>query len=486
MRTQMKKFLGVVLAVASVCAVYAQSAVRGVAGSNADGSLEKREQAAAPDYNQVKKILVLAKTSAEEDFNVDFCGFFVGMSRYDAIALAACYRLKEGEYRLETSGPGKAVFRLWFSLKGVRRITKGGNTIEELAQAVANRVGDLKRNYDTHEWERETIDGVVVTFGERGLTIYNPQMVYRSPIATAEAARKDKADVDAAEKAAEKAAAEKAARERAAKEAAEKAAAEKAARERAAKEAWMKNGGGATKTLRLPGGATMEMIYVAPGRFTMGSPESEDGHNNGETQHRVTLTKGFWLGKYEVTQKQWKSVMCDNPSDNKGDNLPVENVSWDDCQKFIRKVNAEAEHQFGGEARLPTEAEWEYACRAGSTGAFAGTGDLGSMGWYSGNSGGKTHPVGQKSPNAWGFYDMHGNVDEWCSDWYGAYPGGSVTDPADAASGGFRVLRGGSWFDLARFCRSAYRNRYLPGVRFRYDGFRLACSAGPRGQVAEQ
>ena len=243
---------------------------------------------------------------------------------------------------------------------------------------------------------------------------------------------------------------------------------------------------GETKTLTLPVGATMEMIYVAPGSFTMGSPESETGHNKDETQHRVTLTKGFWLGKYEVTQAQWESVMGDNPSEFKGDNLPVENVSWNDCQEFIRKVNAEAERQFGGKARLPTEAEWEYACRAGSTGAFAGTGDLDSMGWYWDNSGHQTHPVGQKRPNAWGFYDMHGNVYEWCNDWYGAYPGGSVTDPAGAASGDRRVLRGGGWNFNARDCRSAHRIWNFPGLRFRNLGFRLARSAGPRGQGAEQ
>ncbi len=219
----------------------------------------------------------------------------------------------------------------------------------------------------------------------------------------------------------------------------------------------------------------------------MGSPESEEGHDDRETQHCVTLTEGFWLGKYEVTQAQWKSVMGSNPSHFTGDNLPVENVSWNDCQEFIRKVNAEAERQFGGEARLPTEAEWEYACRAGSTGAFAGTGDLGSMGWYDGNSGSKTHPVGQKRPNAWGFYDMHGNVWEWCSDRAGAYPGGSVTDPAGAASGGSRVLRGGGWDNFARDCRSASRAGVNPGSRDGDSGFRLArSSAGPRGQGAEQ
>ena len=241
-----------------------------------------------------------------------------------------------------------------------------------------------------------------------------------------------------------------------------------------------------TKMLTLPGGATMEMIYVEPGTFTMGSPGSEDGRFDNETQHSVTLTKGFWLGKYEVTQAQWKSVMGDNPSCFKGDDLPVENVSWDECQEFCRKVNEAAKLQFGGEARLPTEAEWEYACRAGSTGAYSGTGNLDSMGWYYGNSGNETHPVGQKRANDWGFYDMHGNVWEWCSDWYGEYPGGSETDPKGPASGGNRVLRGGSWNGNARSCRSAYRDWYIPGYRNWSRGFRLACSAGSRGQGAEQ
>ncbi|MBP5320757.1 MAG: formylglycine-generating enzyme family protein, partial [Kiritimatiellae bacterium] len=163
-----------------------------------------------------------------------------------------------------------------------------------------------------------------------------------------------------------------------------------------------------------------------------------------------------------------------NPSRYKGDNLPVEQVSWEDCQEFIAKGNKE----LGLEFRLPTEAEWEYACRAGTTGAYGGTGGLDEMGWYSNNSGSKTHSVGQKKPNAWGLYDMHGNVWEWCADWYDDYPPGSVTDPTGPAFGGNRVLRGGGWCNLALHCRSAYRLRDLPGGRY---GFRLVCSAGPRG-----
>ena len=266
---------------------------------------------------------------------------------------------------------------------------------------------------------------------------------------------------------------------------------ERRAREAAEREVALRNGTcretGICRKITLPGGATMEMIYVAPGRFTMGSPESEEGRVGDETQRDVTLTQGFWLGKYEVTQEQWESAMGYNPSCHKGDNLPVEEVSWNECQEFCQKVSEAAKRQFGGEARLLTEAEWEYACRAGSTGAYGGTGNLDSMGY----SGSKTHPVGRKQSNAWGFYDMHGNVWEWCNDCYDAYSGGSETDPTGPVSGDDhalrgRVLRGGGWDDFARYCRSADRDGNDPGCRGGDFGFRLACSAGPRGQGAEQ
>ena len=270
---------------------------------------------------------------------------------------------------------------------------------------------------------------------------------------------------------------------------------------------------GDRKTLTLSGGATMTMIYVAPGSFMMGSPSTEEERSGDETQHHVTLTKGYWLGETEVTQAQWESVMGDNPSRFKSATRPVENVSWEDCQKFIAKVNREARRQFGGDARLPTEAEWEYACRAGSRTALSNGKltikgknngpELDEVAWYGGNSsvgfelsngydcsgwpekqyeGTKagTHPVAKKTKNPWGFYDMHGNVWEWCQDWYGAYPSGAVTDPTGQASGDNRVLRGGSWNFIARFCRSANRFRCRPGNRLNFYGFRLACSVGPR------
>ena len=205
---------------------------------------------------------------------------------------------------------------------------------------------------------------------------------------------------------------------------------------------------GEIQTRRLPGGAKMEMVWCPAGAFAMGSPAGEEGRADNETRHRVTLTAGFWMAKTEVTQAQWQSVMGSNPSYHKGDSLPVECVSWKACQEFCRKTGLE----------LPTEAQWEYACRAGSTGAYAGTGTMKEMGWYDDNSLGKTHPVGQKKPNAWGLCDMHGNVWEWCSDWYGEYTSGSVTDPKCVLGGSCRVMRGGSWGVSAGDCRSAGRD----------------------------
>ena len=239
---------------------------------------------------------------------------------------------------------------------------------------------------------------------------------------------------------------------------------------------------GDVKTVLLPGNVPLEMIYVASGSFDMGSPIEEIGRCDDELLHQVNLTRGFWLGKYPVTQRQWECVMGYNLSHFKGFDNPVEMVSWNDCQKFIAKCNQELQKEFGGEVRLPTEAEWEYACRAGSRGAYGGTGKLDDMGWYDNTFFGfglKTKEVGLKSSNAWGFYDMHGNVWEWCQDWYGAYSTGEVTNPIGPASGDGRVLRGGGWCVGARSCRSAYRGWYRPGYPCNDSGFRLACSVLP-------
>ena len=222
----------------------------------------------------------------------------------------------------------------------------------------------------------------------------------------------------------------------------------------------------------------IEMVWCPPGAFEMGSPGSEEGRFDNETQHRVTLTKGFWMAKTETTQGQWESVMGDNPSHFKGMDLPVETVSWDDVQGWLGKMNERHPLPAGWKWELPTEAQWEYACRAGTETAFAG--DLDEMAWYVGNSGSNTNPVETKKANAWGLHDMHGNVWEWCRDWYGDYPSGVASDPKGSAAGSLRVSRGGSWRYYAAFCRSAYRFRDTPGYRDGILGFRVA--AVPAGR----
>jgi formylglycine-generating enzyme required for sulfatase activity len=221
----------------------------------------------------------------------------------------------------------------------------------------------------------------------------------------------------------------------------------------------------------------LEMIWIAPGKFTMGSPPEETGRNKAEgPQMRVTLTHGFWLGKTHVTQAQYEAVTGSNPSHFTavGKDAPVERVSWLDAMEYCRKLTererAAGRLPEGYVYTLPTEAQWEYACRAGTKGAHSGNPEL--MAWYEGNSGGSTHPVAQKQPNPWGLYDMYGNVLQWCRDWYGDYPGGEVTDPTGPSHGYFRMARGGSW--RVKLFRSASRGGGSPG-RLDYTlGFRLA------------
>lgn len=216
----------------------------------------------------------------------------------------------------------------------------------------------------------------------------------------------------------------------------------------------------------------MELAYIPSGSFRMGSPAGEGGRYDDERQFMARLTKPFLMGVTEVTQDQWESVMGNNPSRFKGDDLPVEYVSWDDAVSFCRKLSIKE----GLSYRLPTESEWEYGCRAGTTSAYYGgddESDLARVGWYDGNAGGKTHAVGQKASNAWGLYDMHGNVWEWCSDWKAEYPRGSVSDPTGASQGDFRVLRGGAWNVKPRICRAANRSSNFPGFRSYNFGFRV-------------
>jgi formylglycine-generating enzyme required for sulfatase activity len=254
----------------------------------------------------------------------------------------------------------------------------------------------------------------------------------------------------------------------------------------------------------------MEFVYIEPGTFIMGSPDSEPGRDNDEGQHKVTLTRGYYLQTTEVTVGQWrefarksgyrteaetgggafvwtgdkwekkKGIYWDHPALPQDDSHPVNCVSWNDAQEFIDWLN-EAD---GVKYRLPSEAEWEYAALAGNTTTFAKGAiterkcneapNLAAMGWYCANSGGNTHPVAQKKPNAWGLYDMHGNIAEWCQDWYKNYSAASATDPKGPSTGTIRVIRGGSWFNNVKYCRSADRGKDVPAGRNYALGLRMA------------
>ncbi len=224
----------------------------------------------------------------------------------------------------------------------------------------------------------------------------------------------------------------------------------------------------------------VECAWCTPGTFQMGSSEEEDGFDD-ETLHTVMLTHGFWLSDHQTTQQEYKVVMGSNPSRSKGSDQPVEQVNWDEATEFCRRLtilHQQVEATPKGWAwRLPTEAEWEYAARAGTPGPRHG--QLDAIAWHSGNSGNEPHPVKQKAPNAWGLYDMIGNVWEWCSDCHGDYPSGVVTDPTGPSSGSNRVSRGGSWYYGARLCRSALRRGYGHGLRSNNLGFRPALSSTP-------
>ena len=238
------------------------------------------------------------------------------------------------------------------------------------------------------------------------------------------------------------------------------------------------------------------LSWINPGTFTMGSPPTEEGHFSDEgPQTEVTLSQGFWMSRYEVTQAEYPSVMGTNPSYFKGDtHLPVECASWHDatnyCAERTTRERAWGRLPAGYEYRLPTEAEWEYCCRAGTTTATAYGDSLSSAqanfdanhhpygGVAQGPYLGTTTKVGSYAPNAWGLYDMHGNVREWCLDWYGTYRGGSVTDPRGPTTGSSRVYRGGSWLNFGRFCRSAGRGNDRPVLRINCVGFRSVLAPG--------
>ena len=221
-------------------------------------------------------------------------------------------------------------------------------------------------------------------------------------------------------------------------------------------------------------GVSFEMVRVEGGTFRMGatSEQEDEADSDEKPVHGVTLSS-YYIGKTEVTQALWQAVMGSNPSRFEGSDLPVECVSWNDCQEFIQKLNRLTGRNF----RLPTEAEWEFACRGGNNSRgykYSGSNNLGSVAWYNDNSGGQTHPVGTKAPNELGIFDMSGNVWEWCSDWNANYTSYSQTNPTGPHSGSGRVYRGGSWFYYARYCRSSIRCYFIPTFRYGDLGLRLA------------
>ncbi len=223
-------------------------------------------------------------------------------------------------------------------------------------------------------------------------------------------------------------------------------------------------------------GVKMDFVLIPSGSFMMGDKKGDEEE---KPVHKVTISKPFYLGKFEVTQEQWRAVMGANPSHFKGAKNPVDRVSWEACEAFIKKLNenfARSSVTFA----LPSEAEWEYACRAGSTTRYSfgdREADLAKYGWFEGNAGGKTHPVGQKKPNAWGLYDMHGNVWQWCGDCYDAdyYKKSPAADPTGPTAVTSRVLRGGSWSDPAPYCRSSYRYCLPPWFCVYCYGVRVLC-----------
>ena len=228
--------------------------------------------------------------------------------------------------------------------------------------------------------------------------------------------------------------------------------------------------------LNLGGGAKLDLVLVRPGSFMMGD---EKGGDDEKPVHKVAITKPFYIGQYKVTQQQWEAVMGSNPSSAKDPKNPVERVNWDDCQEFLKKLNAKLGDKTVKFA-LPTEAQWEYSCRAGKTTPYSfgdKETDLGRYAWFLDNSKGKIHPVGEKRANAWGLYDMHGDAWEWCADWYDKayYKTSPASDPTGPASGTFRVCRGSNWESMAPDCRCGFRLFSVPSERFPYLSLRVVC-----------
>jgi len=414
--------------VAAVVCAPAQSFLD-VADASLDAIREGREQNAAPA--NVRAIFAKAKAAADEDDKLNLCGFYTGMSAADAQTLVGHYALKDGEWSIK----GDPVYEIYLSLKGVRRVTKGGNTFDELAQAVANRVGSLKQDWETKDYSLKTIDGIVVKMSES------------SGFNMVDTIEKKKAD-DV------RAAAERKARE-------ERKAAERKAREE-------------RETAERKAREEREAARV---RRVISSPEGKAAVESILASMVNIPGKDFKMGKTEVTQAQWEAIMGENPSRFKGENNPVEQVSWDDCQEFIQILNLIPTIKASGLTfRLPSSEEWKYACRAGASGYYCRLANgneitedtLGQVAWFAENSDRKTHPVGQKQPNAFGLYDMLGNVGEWGSDTY------SDSRNRNEWGGNFKSRHSGCTCDWS-WCNMSY-------VRFDSTGFRLCAEAVPKGK----
>ncbi len=242
------------------------------------------------------------------------------------------------------------------------------------------------------------------------------------------------------------------------------------------------SGGKTVKAILTPLG--IDFVLIPAGSFQMGLAPDELLHQrylDARPKHRVKISRPFYMSRHEITQRQWRVVMGENPGFFKGKNRPIENVTWDQVQEFIRRLNLRDNTR---SYRLPTEAEWEYACRAGTLTQYCFGNDpeqLDLYGWFCRNSDFETHPVGKLRPNAWGLYDMHGNAAEWCQDWYGgnSYADGSEIDPGGSPGGTEKVIRGGSWEHAASYCRSAARIHYIPNDASTFVGFRLVKNAEP-------
>ena len=417
---------------------------------------------------------VEASSSDDSDEStMKFCGFYLGRSLERARALAQRKGLKDGEFEFEAS-PGEGVYDFTFALSAVRRLTNGGDTVEELAQAVANEVGDLKYDFQEERYSRTTIDNREVYVTSRLLSMTD----YPKKRAAEEAERQRR---------------EAAAREQAIREVT--VARELADREVKKRYCVIDVSSGPSSSQypvryerSIPEQAKTTQIvlrWLPAGRYKMGN------------ERMITLTKPFYIGVFEVTQAPYALVMGSNPAGYEGGTRPVERVSYDmirgsgagagwpassavDADSFLGRLRARTGLDFD----LPTEAQWEYACRAGTTTEYCNGDteyDLEKVGRYDGNGGASSQHavVGSYQPNAWGLYDMHGNVWEWCLDWYDYSLGtDSATDPVGAASGYYRVLRGGSWNDDAQDCRSAGRRSRYPSHEGGDVGFRLVASPG--------